>query len=841
MRFREWIHSVLQDVRYALRQARNAPGLSVAVLCSLAIGVGANTAIFSLVDAAILRPLPVSEPDSLRIVEWPNDKFPDTASNINGDFNRLPNGRVQASSISANLYRALAGRQSAFESFIAIADANNVALSVDRSPAEQVSMQHVSSDFFQALGVILPVGRPFHAEEDGVGREPVLVISHRLWLRAFGGSPDVLDRSIRINNVAARIIGVAPAGFFGLRPGLWTDLYAPLAARVALQPAGIEGGPRGEDDGDWWVRPVGRLKSTVSEAAAAKAISRQFRNLGQAPELITLPGRRGFGSLNQREASALWILMLLVGVLLFIVCANVANLLLSRSIARQRESAVRLALGAARVRLLRQHIVESGTFAVLGGMGGLAMGYPLALAIHQLFQTGRDASSAFEVTVDLRLLTHMGALSIVTTLLCSLAPAMRSSRSDLSEALKVQSRSVVTGRLRLPRLLVSIQIALCLAALVAAGLLVRSLNNLTVSNLGFDRENLAYATVNPAQAGYSSDRAGAYVARLREEVRALPGVSSVSLTQIRLLSGNGNLSRISIPGRVSQVERGVVDSADAAFRNRVSDGFFDTMKIPLAAGRFFIASDMRSNPAVAIIDEGFARPFFPGQDPIGRHIGFNSNDNARFEIVGVVRDSRYNSLRSDLRPTVYEPLRPADFRQIVHLVIRTTTNSARLERAVRKAAAVVDPNAPLSEFHTQTGLIDRLLRTERLLGFMSSALGLIALTLSAIGLAGLLSYLVARRRAEFAVRMALGAAAADVVRTVLRDSLQLVGLGILIGLPCAYGAGWMLKSALFHVEPLDGWTLGLSFSIMVTVPLLAACVPAWRATKIDPTPALRGE
>jgi predicted permease len=845
MRQGEWLLSVLQDVRYGLRQFRTAPGLALAVVLSLAIGVGANTAIFSLIEAAILRPLPVNDPDSLRIVEWTNDKFPDAARNINGDFNRLSTGRVQASSISANLYRALARQQAAFESLVGIADANSVALSIDGAPAEQVSLQHVSSNFFQALGVVPPVGRPFRAEEDAVAHEPVVIVSHRFWLRAFAGSRDALDRPIRINSAPARIVGVAPTGFFGLRAGQWTDVYAPLASRVAFQPGASDGGGalRGEDDRDWWVRQVARLKRGVPEAAATREIARQFRNLGAVPELVTLPGRRGFNSLNPRDTNALWILMLLVGVLLVIVCANVANLLLARSVARQRESAVRLALGAGGLRLLRQHMVESGTFALLGGAAGLVLGYALALAIHEVFQTGRDASGAFDVTIDLRVLGYTGALSIVTTLVFGLAPAIRSARSDLSGALTTQTRSVMTGRLRVPRLLVSVQIALCLAALVAAGLLGRSLNRLKVMDVGFDRENLAYASVNPVQAGYSLERIGPYVDRLRGEIRRIPGVLSVSATQIRLLSGQGNLSRISIPGRVSQVERGIVNNADAAFRNSVSDDFFETMKVPLAAGRFFVASDVRSDASPVIVDERFAQHFFPDQNPIARRFGFDANDNTRYEIVGVVRDTRYNSLRNEPRPTVYEPY-PGSLgrgRGPVHLAIRTTIDSTRLAPAVRRAVAGIDPTVPLTEFHTQTGLIDRLLRTERLLGFMSGAFGLIALTLSAIGLGGLLSYAVARRRAEIGVRMALGADAGDVVRMVLRDSLQMVGVGILIGLPCAYATGRTLKSVLFEVEPLDAWTSALSFSVLLGIALLAAWVPARQAANIDPITALRAE
>jgi len=844
----EWLDSALQDARYGLRQLRKTPALASAIVLSLTVGVGANTAIFSLVDAAILKPLPVNNPDSLRIVEWTSDAFPEGARNINGEFSRISGGRIQASSVGANLYRRLAREQPGFAALLGVGDPDSVAIAVDASSAEQFSLQHVSANFFQDLGVVPAAGRPFRDEEDRVGQEPVVVVSHRFWMRRLGGGSDALDRKIRVNNVSARIVGVAPAGFFGLRAGQWTDVYAPLAARVAFQPGQSGAAPRGEDDRDWWVRQVARLKPGIPETVARTQISALFRRLAvpegakvelrKIPELITLPGRRGFNALSARDAGALWILMLLVGVLMLIVCANVANLLLSRSVGRQRESAVRLALGASRVRLFRQHLIESGVFALLGGAAGLALGYVLASSVHLLFQSGRDASSAFDLHLNLRVLGYTGALSILTALLFGLAPAVRGARADLGDALKAQTRSVLGGRLRLPRLLVSIQLALCLTALVAAGLLSRSLANLKWTEVGFDRENLAYASLSPSQAGYSVDRLRPYADRIREALSRLPGVIQVSTVQARLLSGNGNISRVSIPGRPSRIEEGIVNEADAVQRNAVGDGFFETLRIPLIAGRRIERRDIRPKAEAVVVDELFAKRFFPNQNPLGRRFGLDPKDNNRYEIVGVAGNVRYMSLRSDAYPTVYEPYVPGG---TIHFAIRTTMDSSRLTEAVRKAAAAVDPAVPLTEFHAQTGLIDRMLRTERLLSFMSGAFGLVALTLAAIGLGGLLAYAVARRTNEIGVRMALGAGASDVMRMVWRDSLWMVGAGTLMGIPCAYAIGKVLKSALFGLEPFDPWTAAISFLALFTVAILAAWIPAPRAARIDPMIALREE
>jgi predicted permease len=836
----EWLDSALQDARFGLRQLRKTPALVAAVLLSLAIGVGANTAIFRLVDAAIFKPLPVKDPVALRIVEWTNKGFPEGVQNVNGDVWPMPGDRFRGSSVGANLYRRLAREQTAFDALIGISDFNPVAIAVDASPAEQVGLQYVSANFFQGLGTLPIIGRPFREEEDCVGHEPLVIVSHRFWLRRLGGRTDALDRNIRINNVPARIVGVAPPRFFGLRAGDWTDVYAPLAIRAAFQPSGSDSTARGEDDRDWWVRQAARLKPGVPEEAARARLAALFRNLAapedvkvepaRIPDLITSPGQRGFNALNPEEAEALWIMMVLVGVVLLIVCANVANLLLSRSVGRQRESAVRLALGAPRIRLFRQHLIESGVLALVGGAAGLALGYALSQSIHLLFQTGE-----FDPHLDPRVLAYTGALAILTALLFGLAPALTAARADVGDALKMQARSIVGGRLRLSRLLVAVQIALCLTALVAAGLLGRSLKNLKLVDVGFDRENLAYASVNPWQAGYSPERVGAYADRVREELAGLPGVLRVSPIRVRPLQGGGTLSGVNIPGRLFQPATNRVNV------NRAGSGLFETLRLPLLAGRAFDQSDFRRDAEAVVVDDLFARRFFSKDNPLGRRFGYGKENN-RYEIVGVVRGSRYNSLHADAAPIVYHPYLPGEMKgNPIHFAIRSTLDSARLAEAVRNAIASVDPAVPMSQFHTQTGLIDRLLRTERLLGFASAAFGLVALALAAIGLGGLLAYAVARRTNEIGVRMALGAAARDVVLAVLRDSLGMVGAGILIGLPCAYAVARLLKTALFGLEPIDPWTAALALFSLSVVALVAAWIPARRAARIDPMTALREE
>ena len=838
----EWLDSVLRDIRFGWRQLRRTPGLSIAVVSSLAIGIGANTAIFTLVDAALLRPLPVADPDSLRLVIWTSNAFPPGDDNANGECRPIPGGRYQSAAIPAYVYRRLASEQPGNRPLIGFgAETDAVAISAEGRPAEQVRVQYVSANFFQALGAAPMYGRPFGDDDDRVGGEPVVVVSHRFWVNQLAGRHDVLDHTVRVNTVVARIVGVAPAGFFGLRAGEWPDVFAPLAAKVAFQNNSNPDAPRGEDDKNWWVRQIVRLAPESGEAAATTELAARFRTLavpegmnvepGAMPELSLRPGRHGLDGLNRQEADALWILMRLVAVVLLIVCVNVANLLLSRAVGRQRESVVRLALGAARSRLLRQHLLESALVAVLGGVCGLLLGNLFALGIHQLFETGRDASNAFDLHVGRRVLAYTGGLSILVAVLFGLIPALRASCTDLNDVLKAQVKSVKSGLPRLPRLLVSIQIALCLGALVAAGLLGRSLERLRTTDIGFERQNLAYASVSPSRAGYRTDQITAYVDRVTSELARLPGVVRVSPVQTRLMSGGGNHASLNIPGRPYQAGVG-------AHLNSVGEAFFETMGIPLIAGRVVRVTDVHPDSEAVVVDELFVRQFFPDANPLGRRFGIGPKESGRYEIVGVVRNSRYNSMRNAAVPNFYMPYHPGG---TVHFAIRTAADASAMAETVRRTIAAIDPAVPLTEFHTQAGLIDRLLRTERLLSFVSAAFGLVALTLAAIGLGGLLAYFIARRTNEIGVRMALGASAADVIRLVLRDSMSMVIAGLLLGAPVAYAMGRSLQATLFQLAPMDPSNAALALGVLVIVALAAAWVPARRAAAINPIAALREE
>ncbi|HJY06098.1 MAG TPA: FtsX-like permease family protein, partial [Bryobacteraceae bacterium] len=539
------------------------------------------------------------------------------------------------------------------------------------------------------------------------------------------------------------------------------------------------------------------------------------------PRLIVSPGRRGFDPIGGSESRALWILLLLGGLVLLIVCANIANLLLSRAVARQREAAVCLALGAARTRVVRQHLVESVLLACAGGALGLLLGYVLTQSVHSVIQTSMGIGG-FDLHINIRMLAYTAGVSLLTALLFGLAPAFRMANANVNEALKAHSRSVLTGRLRLPRALVSFQIALCLTILVAAGLLGRSLLNLKRADIGFNRNNLVYVSVNPWRTGARAEQVSSYVDRIRMALKVIPGIQRVAVIEVRPLSGAMSTMSVNIPGRPYRQ-----DGADSALFNNVSDELFETLGIPVMMGRTFSSRDMQPTSKAVIVDDLFARKYFPNENPLGRQFGSGPKPAEYYQIVGVVKNSRYHNLRSKKQPTMYRPfVAGQSVGSNVNFAIRAGIDSRQLGSAIRRAAASVDPAVPVIEIQTQTSLIDKILLMDRLLGILSSTFGIVALVLSAVGLAGLLAYAVARRRNEIGIRMALGASSRDIVRLVLQDSLWLVGMGILVGAPSAFALGQVLKGSLFGLQPADPVTLGFSFALLAIVAAFAAWLPA---------------
>jgi macrolide transport system ATP-binding/permease protein len=838
-----WLSSILRDLRDAFRLIRNAPVLSLAIVGSLALGIGSNTAIFNLIDAAILKPLPVEDPESLVLIEWRSEGFPAGVESLEGGFGQPSEGLMSGTSVAESFYRQLTSAETGLDAIIAMDEpgVGNMTIAAGDRPAETATLQYVSANFFRELGVIPPLGRGFLEEEDRPGAAPAVVVSYRFWMSQLGGDPNVLDREIRLDNVPARVVGVAPPGFYGFQPGMWTDVYAPLAARAAVEPDDPD---FRRDDSYWWVSIAGRLGNSIPEDTVRNRLQAELDGFSGVlapgsetapPEIAIASAYRGFdGTLQPNEVRALWILQLLVGVLLLIVCANVANLLLSRSVSVQRDSALRLALGASRGRLFQKSLIESASFAMLGAVIGLGIGNVLARAIHGLFQTGRYASLRFDLGIDWRTIAWVVGLALLTTVLFGMAPAVRAMRAGVSDVLKARSRSVFGGGLRLPRFLVSAQIALCLAALTSAGLLARSLENFGGLDLGIDTERLSYATVNPAAAGYSRERIGPYLDSVRNELRALPGVDHVSIMNRRVLDGAANVTLINLPDEPRDLTN-PFDPANAAHSVGVGEGAFETLGISLLRGRGLNAQDTDN----VVVDERFVEHFFGGRPAIGRRITLGQS--LEFTVVGVTRNVPWGRLREADFPVVYVPAgtRQAGFGGRIQFAIHSSVNPASLAGPVRAAIASVDPAIAMAEFRTQATLINRLLRVERLLAFVSGSFGAWALILAAMGLAGLLTYAAARRTAEIGVRMALGATPARVVSMMLRDSLSMVIIGIVIGLPCAYAIGRVLESMLFELRSTDIPSFVLALIALSLVALAATWLPARRAAAIDPMDALR--
>jgi predicted permease len=839
MRFPALLESILADMRFGLRQFLKTPTLTLAVVLSLAIGVGANTAVFTLLDAAILKPLPVPEPDRLVVIEWSNaDGFPSFVNGLRGSSRRPPEGGMVGSSVSAPIHRALARDSSGFAAVLGIADADEVSAVVGAASAEPVDLQFVSANFFQGLNVSVALGRGFLQEEDRVGETPAVVVSYRYWMSRLDGSPSALGRILRVNGVDVRVIGVAPAGFFGLSVGQWTDLYAPLASRAVLDRS--PGGSDAEDPSSWWVRQVGVLSSEVSESAAVAELNGLFRNQVAAiagdvslPELRATPGGQGIDATNAQLRTALWLLMLLVGLLLLIVCANVANLLLARSEGRLRESAVRLALGAAPSRIFRQQLIESVMLALAGGAVGVTLGSLLSTIIHDLFQVGRDASELFALQMDSRVASFALALSLAAALLFGVSPALRAARAHRRHSLGAHSRSLSGAALRGPKMLVSAQLALCLGALVAAGLLGRSLQGLTAVDLGFEPERLVYASVNPRLSDFPPDGIEGYLSDVQRSLEALPGVASVSQLATRPLQGGGSFTPVNIPGRPRAVGS---EREFTVNRNSVGPEAFETLGIRLRSGR---SVDRIGNGVV--VDQRFAERFFGSEDVLGRRFGTGAPGNDdQYEIIGVAQNVISYQLRAEPLPLFYVPHDAARAAAgPTHFAIRTVQDPEL--GSIRTVVSSVNSSVPLTELRTQEELLDRMLRSERLLAFLSAGFSVIATALAAIGLAGLLAYAVARRTGEIGLRMALGAAPGRMVAMIMRDSIKLVVAGLVVGIPCAYGIAKLLESSLYGLAPADPVTMTASVLTLLAVSLVAAFLPAVRAAKTAPTAALKGD
>jgi predicted permease len=850
-----FLDALFQDLHFALRMLGKSPGFTAVAVLTLALGIGANTAIFSLIDAVLLRSLPVRDPQQLVVFQWTAHHSPNTKGHYSYMSCPSPNASAEhGCSLSYPMFQQFQPLEDEFSGVTALC--GNVGLNLrGNGPASFVQGEMVSGNFFDTLGIGPALGRTLAPSDDQPGAPPVAVLSYGYWQRAFGGDPGAVGRTIWLNNAAVTIVGVAAREFPGLDPARVRPIWLPLSLsqRTGMDLFGTVSGDHPSlqaGDDIWWVYVVARLKEGTSVGQAQAAVDAIFRNdvLDQtkalfktedAPRLVLMPAPQAISGLREQFSTPLAILMTAAGMVLLVACANVAGLMLARSAARQRELAVRLALGAGRKRIAMQLLTESVLLSGAGGVLGILLAYWSVQSLVAFMSHGGLWPSHLAVHLDLRVLGFTVAASVFTGILFGLAPAFRGMRLELAPALKASLRALGTGAsagrwLNLGGGLVVAQVALAILALSGAGLLVRTLENLKSVNPGFDTHNILLFKMDPSLNGYTSGQALSLYSQMLQRIEAVPGVISATYSFDSLLSGNYWDTSFQIEGETPHTQHETLGLA-------AGPRFFETMGIPLMVGRVFAPKDFSLPPdslwKPALINQAFARNFFKDQNPLGRHISGVGHQGRGHEIVGIVGDTKFQALRSEIAPTLFVPAGGGE----AVFEVRTAVDPRTVTPAVRSIVTQLDSNLPLLSMNTQSDEIDRSLFQERLIARLSSLFGGLALSLACVGLYGLLSYEVAQRTREIGVRMALGARPSDVLRFIVGQGMALSAAGAILGILGALGVTRYLASLLYGVRPFDPLTF-LAVALLLALVALAACyTPARRASRVDPMVALRYE
>jgi macrolide transport system ATP-binding/permease protein len=839
------VTALLRDVRYAWRMLAHAPGLATVAILTLALGIGANAAIFSLIDAVMLRTLPVSHPGQLVMLQWRSPKSVHGLVKNHFEWGGCPETRdvVYGCAFSYDTFRALSRQAGDFIGLFGFAGPFQVAASVN-GRARLNNAELVSGDYFSTLGVHAMLGRTLGPEDDRNG-SPVAVISYKEWQKRFGGNPAVVGQSVTIGHLPVTIVGVAAPEFFGLQPGTVPDFWFPLHLLPQLKLTFFGNNFFSfSDQGAWWLQIAGQRKSgvTADEAVAqAGAIFHRTVAAGlgsttkvEIPRLAPISLSRGLDSLRHSFSKPLGVLMTLVGLVLLIACVNVAGLLLARAAGREKETSIRVALGASRGQLTRQFLIESLVLSVLGG----AAGWFLALWGTELLRVSLSRGNAFStlgIGPDWRVLGFTLGVSLVAGLLAGIASAFRAGHTDVSPALKAGLFAGGRGHggsrysLGLGKGMVVAQIAVALMVICAAGLFVRTLINLEDVRLGFNARHLLLFQVHPDLSGYKKEQERNLYKSAQQRLSALPGVRSVSWSNFALISDFSFTSKLKVSGHKYSGIRILL----------VGPRFFETMGIPVLLGRGFGFEDGNGAAAVAVVNEAFARKI-GNADPVGFHSTGDFPGLKNPQIVGVVGNTRYSSVREPPPPTIYLSDLQGDFPGAT-FEVRTAGDPSALVPAVRQTLARLAPDVPLTEVRTQTDQVDRALSSERDIARLSSFFALLALLLACIGLYGLVSYSVARRTNEIGLRMALGAAREEILRMVLGMGAKLAAAGILIGVALSLALTRLVAGMLYGVHGGDPLTLAVASGLLAFVALAACYVPARRGMRVDPATALREE
>lgn len=863
---------LVRDLRYAFRGFMRSPVFTVVALISIALGIGANTAIFTLVDQVLLRQLPVPHPDELVLFTSPGPHY---GNNRGGNALSFPmyedfretfvDHQASPALPRVSLPYDVPHADPVFSGMFArYGMSMNVGFN---GQTERVPGELVSGTYFAVLGVRAALGRVIGPDDDAKrAAHPVAVLSYDYWRNRFGSDPNAIGKSMTVNNFPLTIIGVSQAGFDGVDIGYVPSVRVPLMMKAQATPQWDDLDNRRSR----WVNVFGRLQPGVTPSQAMTALKPYFHSLREMEvrepafrnasaytrdqflkgTIDLLPGAQGRSPLRRQLTQPLWLLMGTVAGVLLIACANVASLLIARATSRQKEIAVRVALGAGRSRIVGQLLAESLLLAAAGGALGLVVASWTSRFLLGFLPTS-ETPHVISAALDTRILAFNFALALATGLLFGVVPALRSTKPDLAPTLKDQGGAVAgpAAGVRFRKTLVVAQVTLSVLLLIGAGLFIRSLRNLHLVDLGIKPESLVAFNVDPSISGYSAVRTKQFYQQIAERMRTQAGVGGVGFAAVGLLEGNEWDSTITIEGYQAKPGESM-----NPYCNAVSPGYFATLVTPIRLGRDFDERDAimtETTPApnippsyrVAIVNESFVKHYFGDANPIGRHIGFGGDPGAKtpIEIIGVVRDSKYTGVRDEIPRQVFFPYQQGDFVGSAVVYVRSAQDPTSAFGAARRTVQEFDASVPLYNLRTIERQIERSLVTDRLIATLSTAFGLLATVLAIVGLYGVMAYTVARRTREIGIRMALGAVSGDVVWLVMREVLWLVGSGVVVGLLCAWGLSRLVQNQLYGIPPNDPLTIAGAACALGLAALLAGYIPARRATRVNPVLALRYE
>ncbi len=835
-----------RDLRFGARQLRRSPSLATVAVISLALGIGANTAIFTIAKKVLLDSLPVKNPQELRLLTWVSG-HQQPVPPVWGDVGATPEGGLRSTAFSYPVLVELRKKTEVFADLIAFRPIP-MTVTVDGNP-ELIDAEMVSGNAFSGLGVEPILGRPLiPADDAGQGKGPVAVISEGYWTERFGRSRSVLGKTIFVNGVPVTVVGVTPARFTGLQMGQAVRMFVPLTMQPLLVPREQLTESRStsllNNPQSWWVLILARLRPRVPEARAQAALDLVLRQKAMVDlprakgmdqfHLRLEPGNRGLDYLKDGFAKSLYVLFALAGLVLLLVCVNLANLLLARAATRRREMSTRLALGAGRMHILRQMLTESLLLSSIGGVAGLGLGYLGRNVIPRLLASPSQPAMT-QVDFDWQVFAFSAGLSLVTGVLFGIVPAWRATRSDGNTAMSDADHATAGGHgIWFGKALVIFQIELSTILLIGAGLFVRTLANLSHTPLGFRADHMLLFRLNPPRTRYSDPQMMLFYQQLEEKLAAIPGVHSVTMSNIAIIGDGHSGSTFHVSGRPVETEAVRVQT------NHVGANFFQTMGIPILQGRGFDVHDTPASPKVAVVNRALARQFFPNENPIGQTFEADGDEvNAPVQIVGIAADTRYADLRSETPATFYLPYAQALVLGRMVVEIHTEAEPGSILSQARTVVASMDRDLPLIDVRSMTEQIKATMSGERIFAQLASGFGILAVMLACIGIYGIMAYTVARRTGEIGIRMALGAQAGQVLRLVLREASWMALAGVTLGLGSALWLARFLSAMLYGLKPSDPLTLAGVAALLFIIALLAAFGPARHASRVDPIRALR--